>query len=148
MARRAASLQQPTEESEVGLRIVGAAKRATKSTAKRTSKRALAAVETLPAPERVPIEYASCRSLGHSWQHRKTPYNPQEDGGTWQGSMGAAGFVSVCDSCGTKRTKWVMRSGALGHTSYDYPDGYSTHGEDRLAPMEWRRAFVVRVFGD
>lgn len=156
MARRAdalASAPAPQPTAHRGLRLLasdsrppaGRASGGRKAASKRTAQTEPST--DVPFVERVPLEYARCRSLGHSWQHRKTPYNPKEDGGSWQETMGAIGFVSVCDTCNTKRTKWVMRSGALGNTSYDYPDGYSSHGEDRLAPMDWRKSFVVRVFG-
>lgn len=149
MARAARDLT-PAPEADTGLRVTPP-KRTTRAASKRAGKRAgLAVVPEASgnAAQTVPMEYARCRSLGHTWAHRNKPFNPTDDGGSWYLSSGMAGFVSVCTSCQTKRTKWVMRSGSLGTTTYDYPEGYSTHGEERLRPMDWRKAFVVRVFGD
>jgi hypothetical protein len=143
MVRAARELRAEDEGHGIGLAVTPPKKG-------RLTKRASLAVvpDSGSKAETVPMEYARCRSLGHTWAHRNKPYNPQDDGGSWYLQSGMAGFVSVCTSCQTKRTKWVMRSGSLGPTTYDYPEGYSTHGEERLRPMDWRRAFVVRVFGD
>lgn len=108
--------------------------------------------ETTNATTRKPstdvlVEHAQCRSLGHSWTHRGT-YNPEEDGQTWQHSFGAHGFVSICDSCTAKRIKWIMHNGSLGQMSYQYPEGYSEKGEDRRSTIDWRRTFIVKMFGD
>jgi len=61
--------------------------------------------------------------------------------------FGTVGLRSQCADCKTDRVKWVTRSGEV-HTRYEYPDGYSMHGEDRLSPKEWRHNFVVRIFDE
>ena len=87
-----------------------------------------------------PTDYAECRSLGHSWRHNGKPLGPFSDG--------VVGLVSKCSECGAERTKWISRSGALGPNSYRYPENYSQHGDDRLTTVEWRRTFVVTLFGE
>lgn len=111
----------------------------------------LAAVPNTPpatVDKTTPIEFAQCRSLGHQWNHRNTPYSIAEDGPTWQNGLGGVGFVSVCENCLCKRVKWIMRSGSLGRTTYTYPEGYTQHGDDRLSTRDWRRTYIVRSFGD
>ena len=62
-------------------------------------------------------------------------------------SFGTVGLQSQCSECKTWRTKWVTRSGEV-LTRYEYPDGYSLHGDDRLTPQQWRSSFVVRIFDE
>jgi hypothetical protein len=93
-----------------------------------------------------PLRFAQCRSLGHEWRHRGTV----TDGDTKRpfGALhGTVGLRSQCADCKTERVKWVTRSGEV-HTRYEYPDGYSLHGEDRMSPQQWRSSFVQRVFDD
>lgn len=81
--------------------------------------------------------YAECRALGHPWQH----VGLADKGATWQ--WGSIGYVSVCGHCGTKRTRWFTRSGAYaGRPTYERPEGYSRHGDDRLTMAEWRATWV------
>jgi hypothetical protein len=101
---------------------------------------------TVPAPLVSPVvdphRFAQCRAMGHEWRHKgpvgkddKRPFNMYE----------AAGLVSICPDCKTRRVKWITRSGEV-ITRYEYPDGYSLHGEDRLTTKEWRSSFVVTLF--
>ena len=91
------------------------------------------------------MRFAQCRSLGHEWRHKgvvtdnsKAPYGVE---------FGTVGLRSQCADCKTDRVKWVTRSG-LVHTRYEYPEGYSQHGEERLSPQEWRTTFVVRIYDE
>jgi hypothetical protein len=59
--------------------------------------------------------------------------------------FGTIGLRSQCADCKTDRVKWVTRSGEV-RTRYDYPDGYSQHGEEKLSSQEWRHQFVIRIF--
>lgn len=61
--------------------------------------------------------------------------------------FGTIGLRSQCADCKTDRIKWVTRSGEV-RTRYDYPDGYSQHGEDKLTTQEWRSSFVLRLFDE
>jgi hypothetical protein len=92
-----------------------------------------------------PLRFAQCRSLGHEWRHKgvmqdnsKAPFGVE---------FGTVGLRSQCADCKTDRVKWVTRSGEV-ITRYDYPDGYSRHGEERLTSREWRSNFVVRIFNE
>lgn len=88
--------------------------------------------------------YAVCRSLGHAWQH--LGYADNANGRGW--TTGAFGYVSSC-SCGTRRTRYYTRSGdRAGSPRYEYPDGYSQHGDDRLTLKEWRHTWITSVLGD
>ena len=89
-----------------------------------------------------PLLYAQCRAMGHEWRHRghvgadeRRPFNLYE----------SVGLVSQCADCKTRRVKWITRSGEV-MTRYEYPDGYSLHGDDRLTTQQWRSQFVVRLF--
>ena len=98
----------------------------------------------------MPLRYKQCRALGHSWVHRDRALSDEEDGfrrpiGVEYGSVG---LVSECSNCSTVRTKWISRSGAMWPAIYRYPQGYQTHGDDTMQPVEWRSAFVVTVFGE
>lgn len=96
------------------------------------------------------MNFAQCRAMGHSWQHRQRPVNDADDLG-WSlptgAEYGSVGLVSSCSNCGAKRTKWIGRSGSRGPVRYDYPEGYQTHGEG-LQVLDWRRSFVVRAFAE
>ena len=93
-----------------------------------------------------PLRFAQCRSLGHEWRHKgvvtdedtKRPFGAQ---------FGTVGLRSQCADCKTERTRWITRSGEV-HTRYEYPDGYSLHGDDRMSPQQWRSNFVTRVFDE
>lgn len=87
-----------------------------------------------------PLRFAQCRSLGHEWRHKGTV-----DGGATQ--WGSIGLRSQCSDCKTERTKWVTRSGEV-NTRYEYPDGYSRHGEERISPQQWRSSFVLTLFDE
>lgn len=88
--------------------------------------------------------FGQCRSLGHSWSHLSERLDPEQSSSRW----GSIGFRSQCDYCGTVRTKWMTRSGSLGGSTYEYPDGYSQHGEDRLPLEQWRQTWLVTLMGD
>jgi hypothetical protein len=81
--------------------------------------------------------FAACRALGHEWRHMGQVAD--------SGYHGAIGYQSNCSHCGTVRTKWVTRSGELFSPRYQYPDGYSRHGEERLSTKAWRREWVVSL---
>jgi hypothetical protein len=84
--------------------------------------------------------FAACRALGHEWKHM----GRAAEAGRWN----AVGYISNCAHCGTVRTKWVGRSGALFPTTYRYPDGYSRTGDQRLSTQAWRREWVVTVMAE
>jgi hypothetical protein len=89
--------------------------------------------------------YAQCRSLGHEWRHKGLM-----DGPNLRAPLGMSGSIplrSQCADCKTWRTKWVTRSGEV-ITRYDYPDGYATHGDERMSSQQWRSTFVSRLFDD
>lgn len=92
-----------------------------------------------------PLRFAQCRSLGHEWRHKGVvAENARAPLGI---SFGTVGLRSQCADCKTDRIKWVTRSGEV-ITRYEYPDGYSLHGDDRLSPQQWRSSFVVRIFDE
>ena len=92
-----------------------------------------------------PLRFAQCRSLGHEWRHKGVM---QDNNKAPMGvTFGTVGLQSQCADCKTWRVKWVTRSGEV-HTRYDYPDGYSLHGEDRMTSQQWRSSFVVRIFDE
>ena len=93
-------------------------------------------------------EFAECRSLGHSWKHRKKIGTDDVSSGfprPFGWDTGCIGYHSRCLVCKTDRVKWITRSGEVV-SRYHHPDGYSQHGEDRLSSQEWRRTFVAHVF--
>ena len=95
-------------------------------------------------------EFAECRSLGHSWKHRKKIGMDDKTSGfsrPFGYDTGMIGYQSQCTVCKTFRVKWITRSGEV-LSRYQHPDGYSLHGEDRLSSQEWRRTFVAHVFED
>lgn len=111
-----------------------------------------AAAPTTTAATEYPMHYTQCRALGHAWQHLGRPASDTELGfrrpiGVESGSIA---FISTCAQCGTKRTKWIGRFGALFPPIYRYPDGYEHHaseGEERVSQLDWRRAWVVNALG-
>lgn len=100
----------------------------------------------------VELAFASCRSMGHEWHHAKAigsdDYGTLRERGfsvPFGGTYGMVGFPSTCTMCGTERVRWITRSGE-SHVRYHHPQGYDRHGDDRLTPTEWRRAYVSSVF--
>lgn len=89
----------------------------------------------MPAPA---VTYQQCRALGHSWKHLGRA--ERRDSGD------RVGVMSRCSNCKTTRTKWIGRQGQLLGSVYDYPDGYSLHGEERLPNHEWRSLLVHSLF--
>ena len=89
-----------------------------------------------------PHRFAQCRAMGHEWRHKGTA---GPDASAPLKMYGAAGLVSVCADCKTRRTKWITRSGEV-ITRYEHPDGYSLHGDDRLSTKQWRSSFVTTLF--
>lgn len=91
--------------------------------------------------------FAMCRAMGHSWHHNK-PVGSDDDSGfraPFGGLTGMIGYPSTCGNCGTRRMRWITRSGE-SFVRYLHPEGYAKHGEERLSPVEWRRQFVATVF--
>jgi hypothetical protein len=82
--------------------------------------------------------YAECRSLGHEWRKGKPIAT---DGIDW----GSIGIPSMCPNCGTTKVRTITRSGE-SKTRYDYPDGYSRHGDEVLSVKEWRHAYIETIF--
>lgn len=89
------------------------------------------------------LEYARCRSLGHSWRHLPNPIRPGDKGAG--AAYGSLGFKSVCQFCHAERTKWIGYSGSTMANRYDYPDHYQRRGDAKLTPTEWRKTFLVTV---
>lgn len=94
------------------------------------------------------LAFAECRSLGHEWRKMK----PLGVDDTREGmsrpygfSTGSIGIPSHCPNCGTNKVRWMTRSGE-SQTRYEYPEGYSRHGEDRLTAQEWRHTYVETIF--
>lgn len=79
--------------------------------------------------------YKQCRSLGHEWKHF---------GAELHGDRICQ--KSKCTDCGMEREKWISRAGWLLGNRYTPPDGYARHGDDRLAPQEWRTMYVQSLF--
>lgn len=92
--------------------------------------------------------FASCRSMGHEWHH-SGPIGVDDTSDTFRRPFGAStgmvGLPSACEMCGTSRMRWVTRSGEVV-TRYEYPEGYSRHGDDRLTVREWRSTYVSTLF--
>ena len=88
--------------------------------------------------------------MGHSWHHH-APVGTDDPTGRFRapfgGTYGMVGLPSTCTVCDTERMRWIARSGE-SFVRYDHPDGYARHGDERLAPVEWRRTFVAAVFAD
>lgn len=92
-------------------------------------------------------EYVECHSLGHQWKHRGL-IGIDDEGDhrrPFGGSFGMVGYRSQCTNCKTTRIKWITRSGEIVNR-YEYPDGYSRRGDDRLSHHEWRETFAVSLF--
>lgn len=93
------------------------------------------------------LRFAACRSMGHEWHHQK-PIGVDDESpfrAPFGGTTGMVGIPSTCTQCGTERMRWVTRSGE-SLMRYLHPDGYSTHGEERLTAMEWRKNYVATIF--
>lgn len=95
-----------------------------------------------------PMHYMECRALGHAWRHQGRPATDNDLGFKRPVGIGAgsAAFVSTCANCGTTRTKWIGRNGALFPAVYRYPDGYERRGEEEhMSHLDWRKAYIVRA---
>jgi hypothetical protein len=101
------------------------------------------------APADYPMQYAECRALGHSWQHRAEEYDEATDGflPAGAGGYGSHGVVSTCSNCGEYKVRFLTRSGLNVKTKWVRPEGYEVRGAD-LRPVDWRKSFVIRRFGD
>lgn len=80
--------------------------------------------------------YAICRVMGHEWAHIP---------GALGGEHGTYGLRSHCSHCGTKRTKWITRSGAVARGQYEYPKDYASRGDERLESTQWRRLLITTL---
>jgi len=102
-----------------------------------------------------PMRFAACRANGHEWHHHKPIGSDEATGMTEQpktkfrapfgGSYGMVGIPSICTQCGSERMRWLTRSGE-SLMRYNHPDGYEQRGDDRMLPIEWRKAYVATVF--
>lgn len=101
----------------------------------------------MPTKRDLATRFAECRSLGHEW--RKRPIIGIDDEHEWRRpfgmSTGMIGVPSHCNNCGTGKVRWITRSGE-SITRYEYPEGYSRHGDDRLTAQEWRHTYVETIF--
>jgi len=91
--------------------------------------------------------YAECRSLGHEWRKEK-PLGVDDLHALRRPfgfTTGSIGIPSTCQNCGTQKVRWMTRSGE-SQTRYEYPEGYSRHGDDRLTVSEWRHTYVESIF--
>lgn len=90
--------------------------------------------------------FAECRSLGHEW-HKGKPIGSDDavKGKPFGYGTGMIGIPSHCPNCGTAKVRWITRSGE-SVTRYEYPDGYSRHGDERLSVQEWRHEYVTTIF--
>lgn len=93
-------------------------------------------------------EVVECHSLGHQWRHTGLVGTDDPDSrAPFGGSFGMVGYRSICSNCKTVRTKWITRSGEVVNR-YDYVEGYSRRGEDRLTPHQWRTTLAVTLFAE
>ena len=93
-----------------------------------------------------PQQIVECHSLGHQWRHTGLIGTDDHDArAPFGGSYGMIGYRSICGNCTTVRTKWITRSGEVLNR-YEYVDGYSRRGDDRLSPHQWRTALAVSLF--
>lgn len=93
------------------------------------------------------LSFAECRSLGHEW-HKGKPLGIDDQHNQrrpYAFTTGSVGIPSNCPNCGTTKVRWITRSGE-SQTRYEYPDGYSRHGDDVLTPKEWRHTYVETIF--
>lgn len=99
-------------------------------------------------PRSVLDRFATCRSMGHEWNHGR-PIGSDDPSGRFRvpfgGTTGMIGYPSTCNMCGTERMRWITRSGETT-VRYEHPDGYARHGEERLSPQQWREQFVSNAF--
>jgi len=96
------------------------------------------------------LRFALCRSMGHEWHHGRPVGIDDPDAPVarpYGMSTGMVGLPSTCGECAMERVRWVTRSGEVV-TRYRQPDGYARHGDDRLAPQEWRRLHVASLFDE
>lgn len=93
------------------------------------------------------VEHVECHSLGHQWRH--TGLIGIDDMGDFKRPFGAStgmvGYRSICGNCKATRIKWITRSGEVVNR-YEYAEGYSRRGDDRMSPHEWRQTFAVTLF--
>jgi hypothetical protein len=102
-------------------------------------------------PTKLPQEarFATCRSMGHEWHHQP-PIGVDGETNGWAkpfgGSMSAVGLGSMCGMCGSERLRWILRSGEMLPYRYRHPDGYATHGDERMTLSEWRTTHISSLF--
>jgi len=91
-------------------------------------------------------EHVECHSLGHQWRHTGLIGSDDENArAPFGGSFGMIGYRSICSNCKTVRTKWITRSGEVMNR-YEYAEGYSRRGDERLSPHQWRASLAVTLF--
>lgn len=97
---------------------------------------------------RIELAFAECRSLGHEWRKGKPLGSGDSFGGMnapYSMATGSVGIPSHCPNCGTNKVRWITRSGE-SVTRYEYPDGYSRHGDEVMTAQEWRHSYVETIF--
>ena len=93
-------------------------------------------------------EHVECHSLGHQWRHTGlVGVDDPDSRAPFGGSYGMIGYRSICGNCKAVRTKWLTRSGEVVNR-YEYQEGYSRRGEDKLTPHQWRTTLAVTLFAD
>lgn len=93
-----------------------------------------------------PQQIVECHSLGHQWRHTGLIGTDDHDArAPFGGSYGMIGYRSICGNCTTVRTKWITRSGEVVNR-YEYVEGYSRRGDDRMSHQQWRQSLAVSLF--
>lgn len=94
------------------------------------------------------LRFIECRSLGHEWR-KQSMIGVDDTDDTFRRpygmSTGMIGIPSSCHNCGTRKVRWITRSGE-SLTRYEHPDGYSRHGDDRLTHQEYRHEYVTAIW--
>ena len=92
--------------------------------------------------------FIRCRAFSHSW-HWGEPLGNDDAHPTIKKPFGIfegmIGFPATCTNCGQEKVKWITRSGE-SVTRRTYPDGYQKHGDEALAPSQYRHEYVESIF--
>lgn len=91
------------------------------------------------ALEKLNLDFIECRDIGHPWRKASTRWMKAEN--AWEQAM-------VCGRCGTRRTRWLSRTGSILGGGYDYADGYQLKGSGRLVGTDRDKVRLASILGD
>lgn len=85
------------------------------------------------------LDYIVCRDLGHPWRKHNA---------RWIDRDKCYEQTFVCPRCGTERSRYLSRTGAILDSHYAYAEGYEVKGIGRLTGTDRDKIRLRAVLSD